>query len=775
MIEQNRPQKPKITVFGAGISGLTAAHELVTRGFAVQVIDPDYNEEYDEYTLDRGLGGMARSQWALNLGERLGINKQNLAKLWAGPSLLYDVTIPFTPDGVPIDEPRADILVDRLIAAYDLLDAHQEPANTISVLLPGLPPHAPIAKDKRVVYLIGALKKRKFPQARIEKVSFVPLTRQEPSGLTAEAVTTLKAQDGLRLTFFPGGETVPAEHGFRFFPSFYRHLFDTMKRTPISSPTDAQRTKATTFDNLVATDGLGFARADHKISFMVPRHKMSLEETRVILGKVLEQLGYTGEDIARFSLKIFKYMTTSSRRRADQYEDLSWGDFLEAELYSPISRKHIEDGPQMSAALKGSESDTRTQGNITIQLMMDQLKPESLADYTLSGPTSSYWLNHWHDFLKAQGVKFVRGKLLGFRGIATDKGRWILPVVEPHVTVTGAKYVLALSLPAMAPLAHFFLGAARKAGITDKLRDMEAVIDFAGDLKSLGDAHPSGPLQHLSGIQYYFDQDLRFWRGHTQYLDSEWGLTSICQPQFWSKVRNASDGYRSILSVDIGAFDRKYKPKDGGKAVMAWECSPEEIAQYAWEQIVEHHLTAFVKQYGEKAQIPVPIAFSIDSQLTFRKHGRQAHEGIVENKSPFLVNKTGAYEGRPGILNDQEGQSKAISRYDVIADDYVMCGTFMKTFTRLTSMEGANESARHAVNALLQKLEVPGDRCEIWDPEDNEVDDLQWLKDLDEELHRRGLPHFVDILGWTELPKFLDTTHLSRFAGMIREKKGTIR
>ncbi|MEO8551269.1 MAG: hypothetical protein ABI678_14905 [Kofleriaceae bacterium] len=760
MIEQKRPKKPAITVFGAGIAGLTVAHELVTRGFPVQVIDPDYNEEYDENTLDRGIGGMARSQWAVNLAEPLGVNKLNLTRLWAGPTLLNDLKIPFTAAGVPVDEPRADILIDRLIAAYDLLDAHQEPVNILSIVIPTPEPPADIAHDRRVKYLKAKLKAKGFTNARLAKLSF--LNSQGPANI---------------VWFFTGGETVPAEHGFRFFPSFYRHLFDTMRRTPIVSPTDAQRTKATTFDNLVATDGLGFARADHKVSFMVPRHEMSLEETRVILCKVLEQLGYTGEDIARFSLKIFKYMTSSSPRRADQYENLSWGDFLEAELYSPISRKHIENGPQMSAALKGSESDTRTQGNITIQLMMDQLKPTSLADYTLSGPTSSYWLNHWHDFLRSQGVQFVRGKLLGFEGIKPlhgPKGS-IVPVVEPHVRLTGTKYVLALSLPAMAPLAPSFLAAAEKAKITEHLRDMTAVSEFAGDLTSLAQAHPDGPLQHLSGIQYYFDQDLRFWRGHTQYLDSEWGLTSICQPQFWSKVRSASDGYRSILSVDLGAFDRKYQPKDGGKAVMAWECSAEEIAHYAWEQIIEHHLTAFQKQYGKDAKIPVPIAFSIDSQLTFEKPSRQGHESIVENKSPFLVNKIGAYEGRPGLLIPKKGTSKSISYYDVIDETYVMCGTFMKTYTRLTSMEGANESARHAVNALLQVFQVPGDKCEIWDPEDNEVDDLEWLKDLDEELHARGLPHFVDVLGWDALPRYLDTSQLSRFAGMVRDRKGTTR
>ena len=82
----------------------------------------------------------------------------------------------------------------------------------------------------------------------------------------------------------------------------------------------------------------------------------------------------------------------------------------------------------------------------------------------------------------------------------------------------------------------------------------------------------------------------------------------------------------------------------------------------------------------------------------------------------------------------------------------MLAGTYMQTFTRLTSMEAANESARHAVNAFLQSWEIGGDRCDIWDPEDHELEDLQWFKDLDEKLFDRKLPHFVDILDWDELP-----------------------
>ncbi|MGD1098174.1 MAG: FAD-dependent oxidoreductase, partial [Bryobacteraceae bacterium] len=32
----------------------------------------------------------------------------------------------------------------------------------------------------------------------------------------------------------PGRNPLPGEHGFRFFPSFYKHLPDTMKRIPFA-------------------------------------------------------------------------------------------------------------------------------------------------------------------------------------------------------------------------------------------------------------------------------------------------------------------------------------------------------------------------------------------------------------------------------------------------------------------------------------------------------------------------------------------------------------
>lgn len=713
----------RVTVFGAGIAGLTAAHELAGRGFKVQVIDPDINDAIHEDTLDRGIGGMARSQWAFVPNEAL--SPGNMQRLWAGDELLLDRTIRFVrnADGsaAPADPAYASTLLDALIAAFGKLDEAKLPRSTITLRIPE--PQNDKSKaptfDAMHAFLVAELKKRGL--AKPESFLY-PWASKDPSCVT----------------FAQMGHVVPAEHGFRFFPSFYRHLFDTMRRTRILRPRESERTKRTAFDNLVPTVGLGFARSGKARSFMIARRMpQSFEEIRTTLMEVLGELGYTLEDIGRFQLKLFKYMTTSPARRARELEHTSWGAFLDSSKFSPISREHIEFGPQMSAALRGSLSDARTQGNITVQLLLDQLKPNAECDYTLGGPTSGAWLDHWHDFLIDQDVEFARGKLEDFEVV----GDAVVPKVA-GATPSGDYFVLALSLPEIRKLAPKFLIAARKAGIPEeKLRDFRAIETFAGDLADLQTPTPKGPLQHLSGIQYFFDEDVRFWSGHTQYLDSAWGLTSIAQPQFWWRARDAADEYRSILSVDIGIFDRPFEGK------TAWECTAHEIAQRAWTQIEEHHLNAFREKYGPHAVFPHPIAYALDAKLIFQP--RNGHEKT--NESPFLVNRTSKYDQRPGRVLRAKNESKTKSVYEVIGN-YVIAGTFMQTFTRLTSMEGANESARHAVNALLQVWRTGGDRCDIWDPEDNEIGDLQWLKDLDEALLAKNLPHFIDILDWSELP-----------------------
>jgi hypothetical protein len=59
-------------------------------------------------------------------------------------------------------------------------------------------------------------------------------------------------------------QRLPGEHGFRFFPSFYRHVGDTMQRIPLFQGN--QPTGKTVLDNLNPTifQGIGFSRKDRR-------------------------------------------------------------------------------------------------------------------------------------------------------------------------------------------------------------------------------------------------------------------------------------------------------------------------------------------------------------------------------------------------------------------------------------------------------------------------------------------------------------------------------
>ena len=119
---------------------------------------------------------------------------------------------------------------------------------------------------------------------------------------------------------------------------------------------------------------------------------------------------------------------------------------------------------------------------------------------------------------------------------------------------------------------------------------------------------------------------------------------------------------------------------------------------------------------------------------------------IVENRSPFLVNQSGRYRARPGWTGELDADDRALLAYHVAFDRYVMAGTHMQTATRITSMEGACESGRRAVNALLELLDISGERCAVWDPEDFEPDALSQLRKIDRDLCERSCPHALDIV-----------------------------
>jgi hypothetical protein len=284
------------------------------------------------------------------------------------------------------------------------------------------------------------------------------------------------------------------------------------------------------------------------------------------------------------------------------------------------------------------------------------------------------------------------------------------------------------------------INGARVESPDASLRDLLALRDFPQRspdalATELTTAYPAGPLRHLSGIQFFFKQDVRLLSAHTLYIDAPSGLTAVAQPQFWWLPRRPLSGYRSVISVDIGIWGRRAGVPEA--SWYPWGSTRDEIAARIWEQIELAHKG----DHASWTSLPRPIAYHIDRGLVFRD-GR-----LCGDHTPFQVNEKSRFRARPGGTRDPDTGAHDGIEYDVALGRYVLAGTYMQTYTRINSMEAACESARHAVNALLRHIGFKGEGCALWDPEDFEPGVAEDLRALDEDLCRRGMPHMVDVLG----------------------------
>ncbi|WP_437948929.1 FAD-dependent oxidoreductase [Sorangium sp. So ce296] len=749
---------PRVWVFGAGIAGLTVAHELAERGFKVHVVEPAEDPWRPGHC---DVGGVARTQWAQ-------IDEGDMPSLSSGKIARADPLLPTVQVNYQLwasSQPRVDKLAD-ILSTYDKIP----PLRLIG--------YGHTAED-------GERYARKLEEYLRGKIR---PERELPFKLLGQESPKKAGKVDVKLSFQP--LPVPGEHGFRFFPSFYRHVFDTMRRIPVVTSTqDVSETFRTVLDNLVPTKSSYLAmaaRGDKPARTVVfPREApIGLSPLLSTLKDYVSELGYTHGDIAQLALKIFKYMTSCAERREAEYEDISWWDFIEGDRLSPICQDHMDKAPEVLGAMVARKSDARTQGNCVTQLLLDPILRPGRVDATLISPTSSSWFEHWRKHLrKEQEVEFHIGRLSDFR--YDDVSKQILPVI----TGDGADeldadcyFVIAASLPVMLRgdpgteggtpyepgLAQRFLDVHKQHArdLPAEVRDFEKLAAWAEELKDKDWNDPGhmqdNPLQHLTGIQFFFPTDVMARAGHTLYLDSRWRLSSISQPRFWHRRRDTSDPYRGLLSVDIGNVYTKGGHADGSIAGQTqgkkmWESTRDEIAEEVWSQVVA--------TLAPDVRAPKPICYHIDDYLEFDPKT----DTPIRNGAPYLVNRPSDWRRRPGTPG----------AYQVQCGRWVLAGTYMQTYTRLTTMEAANESGRHAANAILDDLQrrdssLSFPRCETWNPEEGELPDLEWLKELDRRLfyysgsgdnepahgpasegRSGGLPHFVDILGLDELPEAL--------------------
>jgi geranylgeranyl pyrophosphate synthase/uncharacterized protein with NAD-binding domain and iron-sulfur cluster len=487
---------------------------------------------------------------------------------------------------------------------------------------------------------------------------------------------------------------LPGEHGFRFFPGFYKHVIDTMRRIPSF---DGRQVA----DHLVPTTRVGITQYEAP-TFDVPTvFPRTPDDAGTILRDILLAFStvtdLTADDLAFFGARIWQILTSCRERRIGDYERIAWWDFVGAEPRSASYRKFLATGITRSlVAAKARKASTRTIGDIFVQLMLTIVDPTAgSTDRVLDGPTNLVWIDPWLSLLESNGVDYRFGS--DVEEIICDGGRVTGVAVREQgsreVVVTGDHYVSALPLERMAALVSDRLLAADRA--LENLRTLAPNVDW------------------MNGVQYYLRNDVPTAHGHVIHIDSEWALTSISQLQFWRSVAPEQFGdsdVRGILSVDVSDWTA---PGSDGRTAM--ECTRAEVARETWKQ-----LKRSINEDRELLRDEDVHSWFLDPDI----ESDPAHPGHLANAEPLLVNLVETWPLRPDATT-------AIPNL-FLASDYV------RTHTDLATMEAANEAARRAVNGVLDAAGFDGPRCDLWPL--HEPDILAPWRLYDASRYERGLP-----------------------------------
>jgi uncharacterized protein with NAD-binding domain and iron-sulfur cluster len=408
-------------------------------------------------------------------------------------------------------------------------------------------------------------------------------------------------------------------------------------------------------------------------------------------------------ELAAFVQRLMVFMTSCDERRFGQWEHTSWLQFVEAEGKSEGYRELLASGlTRALVAAKEEMASSRTIGSMAEAFLLNAAGRgnDGDPDRVLNAPTNEAWIDPWVAFLRGRGVRFRVGWKVQS-----------LKVVDGAIAAASARdrrrrrrriesdwFVCAMPAEKAVRLWN------RKVIAADpRLERMNRLV-----------------VDWMTGIQFYLRRHAPLTPGHVAYMDSPWSLTSINQAQFWDGrdiARDYGDGtVKDILSVDISDWDTKGMVF--GKA--AKRCTKEQIAEEVWTQI-----KAAVNDTRPGALRDEDLhSWFLDPAITW-----SAARGENSNDEPLLINTVGSWNDRPTA--------------DTKLRNLFLAGDYVQTNIDLATMEGANESGRAAVNALLDAADSDAERVRtfsLYRPPEFEA-----AKELDRGRWRAGLPNALDV------------------------------
>ena len=517
---------------------------------------------------------------------------------------------------------------------------------------------------------------------------------------------------------------LPGEHGFRFFPRFYRHVTDTMSRIPFGD--DGARVS----DNLTDTTRVQLSLHGKK-PIEMPSKFPSTEADWVLIfedlvADVPKEMGLKHEEIEFFVGKLWQVLTSCDARRQEIYETIGWWEFVDAGSKSEGYQKFLAEGLTRSlVAADAHLANAHVEGDVGLALILDMLVPGPSTDRVLNGPTNEVWLHPWLDYLTKSGVDYQFDRRIERIVCKSEEGRPGGRIEAVHMSDSAGNtyelddadyYIAALPAEVMARL------------LDDGILDADSSLE---GIKELGTKY----VEWMNGIQFYLTEDMPLSNGHTIYIDSPWALTSISQQQFWPNhpLESYGDGeVRGVISVDISNWHAE------GNTVKkaAMHCSAEEIRTEVWEELKTSH-----SKDDKPLTDEMLYCWFLDPDI-------QRENWIKSLTAPEPTTTTGLvpmdHDAEPlfvAYVNTWRLRPQAFTAISnlMLASDYV------RTFTSVATMEAANEAARRAVNAIIQESGHRASLCRLWNVTEPRFAFL--FRMIDQHRYERGLP-------WKEPPFF---------------------
>ncbi len=504
---------------------------------------------------------------------------------------------------------------------------------------------------------------------------------------------------------------LPGEHGFRFYPGFYRHLIQAMFEIPgVDAGTFVNESLRESNETAIVFAG----RRLIKVPRRLPRTVSDIVD--MLLGIHVDSTITTPVDLELMAWYRLKYLTSGPARREHAYDAISWAEFLEldARPYTSDFRKFERSVPRTLSAMVADKCSAYVIGDITMQMLLGYIRPDERPDAALDGPTTMRWLKPWTDYLAARGVAFHYDRPLTEIVLEpSDPSRIAHAVVRGpagSIRVAADYYVAAVPLEAMRPLIAASAGLEAQDAAFHNL--MSPLLD------------PASTTDWMVGAQYFLTTDLPICEGHVMFADSPWALTSVSPNQFWTAgghplAAEYGDGTaQGLLSVAISDWD-VVAPRLGKTAKEAGTLDPANARKIILDEVFKQMQDAL----GPGVLLDGAVVDrQLDQNVTFDAGG------VAHNPTPLLIHPVDTWRLRPNA-------SLANVSNLFLASDYV------RTYTKLATMEGANEAARRAVNAILQVENSAAPECTIW-PLHEEV--LGEARAIDDRRFALGAPHIMD-------------------------------